>query len=117
MTTEAGKLTITIDAKAAEELIEKVAAEMELQPYADVAVHRMEQDAQWGGPQNDDRNTAHDWLAHLGRQAALTHFEQCEGFDPGKFRERMVKIAALSIAAIEAVDRFNLRINRVDMRD
>jgi hypothetical protein len=57
-------------------------------------------DAKWGGAAHDDRETTANW------QYYLREYSQGEGRGKGRdFRTRMVKTAALAIAAIEAYDR------------
>jgi hypothetical protein len=71
---------------------------------AEVAVERARQDEQWGGPSHDDQHHETEWYGYRARfenralstRAALT---------PGLQRESLVKIAALAVAQIEAIDR------------
>lgn len=70
--------------------------------WADIRRERRRQDSKWGGPDHDDRHSPGDWIRfivkHLGRCAADT-------IDGLSFRQHMVRIAALAVAAIEACDR------------
>jgi hypothetical protein len=70
--------------------------------WQDIQDERDRQDAQWGGPKHDDQHTASQWASFRGkfenRQLRLTD-------DPRKQREELVKIAALTIAQIESLDR------------
>lgn len=50
----------------------------------------------------DDTNTIHDWASYMNRY--LT-FASANGTDPAAVRENLVKVGALAVAAIEAVDR------------
>jgi hypothetical protein len=75
----------------------------------EVAVERARQDAQWGGPAHDDTHDPGDWMEFVGQQ--LEKFA-CQMMLRGQSyymtpdaRQRFVKIAALSIAAVESMDR------------
>ncbi len=64
----------------------------------EVFAERERQVQQWGGVANDDRNKPHDWVAFITKQLGL--------LVTGKaVRERLIKVAALAVAAIEAYDR------------
>lgn len=75
--------------------------------FAEVAREREAQDYQWGGPKHDDEHVGQDWCDFIAKQlkdARLadrnpTHAKK------GQYRRRMVKVAALAIAAIESYDR------------
>jgi hypothetical protein len=72
-----------------------------------VIAERVRQDRQWGGSENDNANTFADWLKLIDKQAsyaALSHYPIALNY-----RERMVKIAALAVAAIESLDRTMVR--------
>lgn len=60
---------------------------------------RERQDKQWGGPSGDDNNRYNDWMRYVNKQLLTTTRQN--------FEERMVKIAALAIAAIESNRRKN----------
>jgi hypothetical protein len=72
----------------------------------EVASERDEQDRQWGGVPHDDANRQWDWLAYLTR-----HMGKAVKYPPDAklhivaFRQQMVKIAAIAVAAIQAADR------------
>lgn len=66
---------------------------------AEVAKERQSQDWQWGGPEHDDKHMSEDWVQYIQKQA-----NRCYNY-PNELRERMVKVAALAIAAIESLDR------------
>jgi hypothetical protein len=68
--------------------------------YSEVCEERKRQDMLWGQRFDDLHNTGSDWLVLIGDQ-----IEQIN--DPPSFRERLVKIAALAIAACESYDRIN----------
>lgn len=80
----------------------------------DIFAERDRQDAQWGGPEHDDGHTAHDWLRYIGHQAQRAHDEtlsddRTQLVDPEHYRQRLVKIAALAVAALESHDRSHPR--------
>ena len=68
-----------------------------------VADERARQDEKWGGPAHDDQHTSHDWIAYIVRYSgrAVTYGP----FDVLRFREHMVQVAALAVAAAEWADR------------
>lgn len=70
------------------------------QVIEDIAAERSAQDAQHGGRANDDRNSYYDWVKLICYQLDRGRYEQ-----PVEVRQRMVKIAALAIAALESYDR------------
>lgn len=68
----------------------------------EIQQRRAEQDAKWGGPSNDDKNTSNDWVAFIVKHAGQAVFSP---WDRSKFRDKMVDVAALAWAAIEWCDR------------
>lgn len=71
---------------------------------ASVLQERAAQDRQWGGEEHDDEHTAPQWLQIIGR-----HLAKARGTSRkvvrADYRSRLVKVAALCVAAIEAIDR------------
>lgn len=69
--------------------------------FAAIEAERQYQDGIFG-TQFDDKNTVNDWVAYIsayaGRAGAFTS-------DPEDQRKAMVKVAALAVAALEALDR------------
>ena len=67
----------------------------------DVLDERIKQDTSWGGQTHDDKHSDEDWDEFI--------VEYAEANSPRtinlKFRQRMVAIAALALAAIESRDR------------
>lgn len=72
---------------------------------------RDSQDLQWGGPEHDDAHRPAEWLAFIRRQLVLAEIAGDPGGDVrkrsdrvnmGEYRERMVKTAALIMAALES---------------
>ena len=68
----------------------------------DILQERLHQIEKWGGDSHDDMHGSHDWLAfitkHTGRAVIWPWSRDI-------FRQQMIKIAALAIAAIEWCDR------------
>jgi len=61
---------------------------------------REAQDRQWGGRASDDTRSDEQWFAYIDRQEDLwiADYQQ-------NTRQRLIKIAAIAVAAIEAIDR------------
>lgn len=70
----------------------------------DVFAERTSQDAQWGGPEHDDKHTQLEWIEFISKQIGKWHRD-----DAVSFRDRMTKIAALAMAALESDARIALR--------
>lgn len=68
--------------------------------FEEIEAERIRQDAKWGGPQHDDEHTnPKDWGWFIEQQL-------WEGTNnPEKFRQQLVRVAALAVAAIEVEDR------------
>lgn len=67
--------------------------------YEQVDAERAQQDAQWGGGAHDDGHTPAEWATYIHYQ--MRRFT----FDDSDARARLVKVAALAVAAIESLDR------------
>lgn len=69
----------------------------------DVLSERNRQDAKWGGIEHDITHSPNDWAAyvvrHLGRATIGAEIQ-----DGREYRKRLVEVAALAVAAIEAYD-------------
>lgn len=70
----------------------------------EIANERTAQDKQWGGPKHDDRHDLIDWLDFIESQATRSRRYEWELSWELK-RTRLVKIAALAIAALQSGDR------------
>jgi len=74
-----------------------------------IAEERSRQDAQWGGPSHDDRHTPLEWMDYIGQQLekfAKNLIVRGENYcTTPDARQRFVKIAALSVAALESFER------------
>lgn len=68
----------------------------------EVATERDYQDRKWGGPTHDELHSRRDWVVFIVRQLGEASED---GINPRQFRMRMVKVAALAMAAIESQER------------
>jgi hypothetical protein len=74
--------------------------------YAVVILERHKQDKQWGGAGHDDNNGPFDWLKYIQKQVDHARLEAVSReTTKDELRQRFIKIAALSVAAIEVIDR------------
>jgi hypothetical protein len=65
----------------------------------EIHVERRAQDKQWGGANHDADNSLSDWRSYILKQLRLVETNAT----PQEYRPRLVKIAALAIAALEAL--------------
>lgn len=75
--------------------------------YAEVEDERQYQEALWGQA-SDDKNTETNWKVYI---ADYLHGHNRAEKYRGDFRKRMVKVAALALAAVEAFDRTNIPLD------
>ncbi len=75
-----------------------------LKIYDEITKERVYQDRKWGGPEHDDLQTFNNWVAYI-MQYATGWAWKIQPPTLREFRRSMVKVAALAVAAIEAVDR------------
>jgi hypothetical protein len=69
---------------------------------------RSRQDEQWGGAEHDDEHDADEWESVIVKHAnRLTGSGVCDRVASPDYRARLIKIAAIAIAAIESFDRRN----------
>jgi hypothetical protein len=66
-----------------------------------VVSERDQQDLQFGGPEHDDQHVREDWLHFLQKQLDLAEGPQ--------FESRMIRLAALALAAWESQRRRNAK--------
>lgn len=70
--------------------------------FKELVLEREKQDRMWGGQEHDALNTPNDWISvitkHVGR---AVHWP----WTPERFRQQMVVVGALAVAAIEWCDR------------
>lgn len=65
---------------------------------------RSKQDLEWGGADHDDLHTTADWFQYIDKQRMLGHVAALNGQEP-LCTQRLVKVAALAIAALESLHR------------
>lgn len=70
--------------------------------YDEIRAERAKQDEQWGGPDHDDEHSPQEWAQYLHKQWLAAAHESELG---GDYRGRLIKIAALAVAAAESYDR------------
>lgn len=64
----------------------------------EICVERARQDDKWGGPEHDDEHSVNDWADFIRMRLSK---------QGNTFRQRMIEVAALAIAAIESTDRLS----------
>lgn len=69
----------------------------------EIAAERQRQDEKWGGANNDDDHSSHDWTSYIVKHLGMSGIG--DDWNPSLFRKQMVRIAALAVAAIEWHDR------------
>ncbi len=67
---------------------------------SDVLMERRRQDGKWGGPDHDDEHVETDWIAFIKQRLDFGRSDKRK-----TYRQRMVEIGALAIAALESHDR------------
>lgn len=81
-----------------------------------IEAERARQDDLWGGAAHDDTHRPSDWLVILVRHVGLAAYdgspsdvchktEATGGYDVGRYRKQLVRVAAVAVAALEAFDR------------
>lgn len=68
----------------------------------DIELERNAQDDQWGGPDHDDDRGHEDWITYIVKQLGKPLIGPWNWL---KYRDGMVKVGALALAAIEWTDR------------
>ena len=66
----------------------------------DVVTERQHQVAKWG-IEFDDKNTINDWVSYITSYAGQAAFED----NAAVRRHKLIQVAALAVAAVEAFDR------------
>src|SRR5690349_17719884 len=70
---------------------------------SEIITERQCQDAMWG-PDHDDAHSPADWAGILVRHLGLAMGDGAS-VDPERFRKQLVRVAAVAVAAVEAIDR------------
>ncbi len=71
--------------------------------FTNIEQEREKQDLEWGGAIHDDEHSLEDWIDFIDAQ--INRAEECDSTNLLCVRERLIKVAALSIAAFERFDR------------
>jgi hypothetical protein len=66
--------------------------------YGEIVKERIRQDTKWGGPQHDDAHDLVDFNRYIHQRLLDSGIRKT-------YRQRMIEVAALAIAAIESYDR------------
>jgi hypothetical protein len=82
-----------------EHYLEHLKRNMEI--MQEISRERAKQDEQWGGQEHDDTHSPGDWFRFISYQVHRGSSGDSVG-DMHKRRRRLVKIAALAIAALES---------------
>ena len=71
---------------------------------SEVSAERRRQNQKWGGPGHDDHHTVAEWARLIQNYAGWAEvMAGMQSYD--KARNRLVQVAALAVAAVEALDR------------
>lgn len=79
--------------------------------YREVETEREVQIEKYGGRGHDDQHTFNDWIVLSARYAtAAAAYPACSEDwrreDSDRFRKNMIRVAALAVAAVEFIDRY-----------
>ena len=66
---------------------------------------RDRQDEKYGGPDHDDNHYPGDWCLILSKYLGRASAETIDAEPAAAFRDNMIKIAAVAIAATQSLDR------------
>src|SRR3954469_2562725 len=76
--------------------------------YGSIAAEREYQNNRWGTEADDSLNTPNDFVSYINHYSTRWFPGGFTPYTPAtvdKFRESMIKVAALAIAAVESIDR------------
>jgi hypothetical protein len=69
--------------------------------FKEIEIEREKQDRIWGGQDHDRIHTSHDWISYLTKHVGrAVHWP----WTPERFRQQMIVVAALAVAAIDWCD-------------
>lgn len=77
----------------------------QLRVMHDVAQERRRQDDEFGGASHNDQHQPAEWVAMIVKQLGKTVAHCTEDQASREYRQRMVNVAALAVAAVESYDR------------
>lgn len=80
----------------------------------DIRKERTAQDREHGGPEHDDALSQWQWVALLTRHVGLAVCDGAPLANSGRFKRQMVCVAALAIAAIQSMERQEVRRDPLD---
>lgn len=72
--------------------------------FQEIETERDTQNTKWG-VEFDDKNTPYNWAAYIAQYATRNLIGDPRAVSEAVFRDDMVKVAALAVAAIESIDR------------
>lgn len=72
---------------------------------AEVSAERSRQDKLFGGPDHDAQHTPAEWVSLITRHLGLSVDDGTISGDPERYRRQMIRVAALAVAALEALER------------
>ena len=76
---------------------------------------RDRQDEKYGGPDHDDSHYPGDWCLILSKYLGRASAETIDAKPDAAFRDNMIKIAAVAIAATQSLDRIQaVTVNQQD---
>ncbi len=69
--------------------------------FEEIIKERARQDEEWGGSEHDDEHEPLDWVRFIRKQCRIVENPPDRGI-VGGYESRMIKIAALALAAVES---------------
>jgi hypothetical protein len=69
--------------------------------FGEISQERVRQDEEWGGADHDDEHEPLDWVRFIRKQCRIIENPPESGI-VGGYESRMIKIAALALAAVES---------------
>lgn len=70
--------------------------------FGEITRERASQDEEWGGATHDDSHERYEWAVFIRKQNNLGEQAAYYSTKAEEFESRMVKVAALALAAIES---------------
>ena len=71
----------------------------------EIEAERTRQDIKWGGPEHDDVHSTEEFIQWIEEYAGWARMMSSMN-NMNKARRKLIKVAALSVAAVESIDRF-----------
>lgn len=98
-------INIAIEIEGDQDACDKIAKTVNDMPniIQRIVAERARQDQQWGGPEHDDGHGPRVWEDILSDH--VTRLTDVSGDPATDYRDRMVKIAAIAVAAVQTWDR------------